>query len=200
MCFIERALANYFHNLKICLKLFSFADLTNASTMQTTRESSKQRRTTKRRHSRKKSLSPSDLKCTRNEGKVESKFNAKRSLSEGSMKVKHRKSNIRRTLTHPFTHSDGDFSVVESIIKSEVSASAPPESDESNLPPTSSDRDTEDDARSVRPVVHRPRWDSGSEMDSLVSIAVGRVSARRRRTPSTKGEYFLLVFNYDLCR
>lgn len=99
------------------------------------------------------------------------------------MKVKHRKSNIRRTFTHPFTHSDGDFSVVEPIVKSDTKP-ATLESDESNLPPTSSDRDTEDDGRALRPVVQRPRWDSGSEMDSLVSITVRRVSARRRRTPS----------------
>lgn len=164
--------------------------------MQTTKETSKQRRNIKRRHSRKKSLSPSDLKRARGENKTENKPNAIRSLSEGSMKVKHRKSNIRRTLTHPFTGSDGDFKVeLNGILKSDVDVPAPPESDESNLPPTSSDRDTEDDGRVLNPIsplVHRPRWDSGSELDSLVSIAVRRVSARRRRTPSQPGKRFFL--------
>lgn len=169
--------------------MFSFTDITNAATvtMQATRELSKQRRNTKRRHSRKKSLSPSDLKG-RGEGKSDTKFNTKRSLSEVSMKVKHRKSNIRRTLTHPITGSDGDFSTIELInrVTCEKVEAKPPESDESNLPPTSSDRDTEDDGR-VRPPLQRSRWDSGSELDSLVSITVRRVSARRRRTPSHPG-------------
>ncbi|KAH9630631.1 hypothetical protein HF086_007055 [Spodoptera exigua] len=154
--------------------------------MQTTRESSRQKRCNKRRNSRKKSLSPSDLKCTRGETKTDSKLNGKRSLSEGSVKVKHRKSNIRRTLTHPFTCSDDirDVSMIGVFNKSVKVDPAPPESDESNLPPTSSDRDTEDDGRLSRPAPQRSRWDSGSEMDSLVSTVVRRASARRRRTPA----------------
>ncbi|XP_022825358.1 uncharacterized protein LOC111355597 isoform X1 [Spodoptera litura] len=153
--------------------------------MQTTRESSRQKRCNKRRNSRKKSLSPSDLKCTRGETKTDSKLNGKRSLSEGSVKVKHRKSNIRRTLTHPFTCSDDirDVSMIGVFNKS-VKVDPPPESDESNLPPTSSDRDTEDDGRLSRPAPQRSRWDSGSEMDSLMSTVVKRASARRRRTPA----------------
>ncbi|XP_028159320.1 uncharacterized protein LOC114352064 isoform X1 [Ostrinia furnacalis] len=152
--------------------------------MQTTRESSRQKRCNKRRNSRKKSLSPSDLKCTRGDTKSDGKL-SKRSLSEGSVKVKHRKSNIRRTLTHPFTCSDDirDVAMIGAFNR-EVKVEVPPESDESNLPPTSSDRDTEDDGRVLRPVPQRPRWDSGSEMDSLVSTVVRRASARRRRTPA----------------
>lgn len=145
--------------------------------MQSARESSRQRRSNKRRNSRKKSLSPSDLKCVR-DPKPDSKL-TKRSLSEGSVKVKHKKSNIRRTLTHPLTE---DISVQFS---SEVKVL---ESDESNLPPTSSDRDTEDDGRIVpMPISIRPRWDSGSEMDSLVSTVVRR-AARRRRAPNNPGK------------
>ncbi|XP_072939907.1 uncharacterized protein btsz isoform X2 [Epargyreus clarus] len=154
--------------------------------MQTTRESSRQKRSIKRRNSRKKSLSPSDLKCARGDIKTDSKLNGKRSLSEGSVKVRHRKSNIQRTLTHPITCADGIHDVTMiGVFNSAVKVDAvPPESDESNLPPTSSDRDTEDDARVLaRPVPQRARWDSGSEMDSLVSIAVKK-AARRRRTPA----------------
>lgn len=170
---------------------FIVLDLTNASTMQTTRESSRQKRTNKRRNSRKKSLSPSDLKSYRGENKTDLKPNGKRSLSEGSVKVKHRKSNIRRTLTHPFTGSDDIQDVTMIGVFNEgvnVPTDPPPESDESNLPPTSSDRDTEDDGRALpRPVLQRSRWDSGSEMDSLVTKAVRRASARRRRTPANTG-------------
>lgn len=144
--------------------------------MQTARESSRQRRCNKRRSTRKKSLSPSDLKCVRD---PKADKLTKRSLSEGSMKGKHRKSNILRTLTHPLPD---DISVQFSEVKAE--------SDESNLPPTSSDRDTEDDGRIVpMPVPVRPRWDSGSEMDSLVSTVVKR--ARRRRTPYNPGKLLL---------
>lgn len=150
---------------------FSPVTETNA-TMQTARESSRQRRCNKRRNSRKKSLSPSDLKRDLKTDKT------KRSLSEGSVKPKHRKSNIRRTLTHPLPDN---ISVDLSEVK--------PESDESNLPPTSSDRDTEDDARIVPLPVVRPRWDSGSEMDSLVSTVVRR--ARRRRTSNNPGQSYL---------
>ncbi|XP_041970761.1 branchpoint-bridging protein-like [Aricia agestis] len=125
--------------------------------MQTSREPGRQKRNIKRRNSRKKSLSPSDLKCRENENKL-------RSLSEGSVKVRHKKSNIQRTLTHPITC---DEPIV--FVKSEV-----PESDESNIP-ASSDRDTEDDRKVVT-----KKWDSGSEMDSAVTIAVRK--ARRRRT------------------
>lgn len=165
--------------------------------MQTTRESSRQKRANKRRHSRKKSLSPSDLKSTRGDNKIDFKFNGKRSLSEGSMKVKHRKSNIRRTLTHPITCSDEIHDVTMiGVFNRHVKVEAPPESDESNLPPTSSDRDTEDDGRMLpRPIVQRSRWDSGSEMDSLVSTVVKRASARRRRTPAHPGKrnFFLTL-------
>ncbi|XP_063360558.1 uncharacterized protein LOC134649650 [Cydia amplana] len=140
--------------------------------MQTARESSRQRRSNKRRNSRKKSLSPSDLKC------YDKSDN--RSLSEGT-KAKHRKSNIRRTLTHPFT-GDQDATMI-GVFNREVKAPVP-ESDESNIPPTSSDRDTEDDARVLKSVINRSRWDSGSEMDSLVSTVVRRASARRRRMPA----------------
>ncbi|XP_037973249.2 uncharacterized protein LOC105392014 isoform X1 [Plutella xylostella] len=153
--------------------------------MQSARESGRQKRSTKRRNSRKKSLSPSDLKCSRGDTKTDPKTSCKRSLSEGS--VKHRKSNIRRTMTHPFTTSDGDFDMnLPSDVLVKSGDAVVPESDESNLPPTSSDRDTEDDARSVpvpRVQLTRPRWDSGSEMDSLVSTVVKRASARRRKTP-----------------
>ncbi|KAG6444196.1 hypothetical protein O3G_MSEX003242 [Manduca sexta] len=153
--------------------------------MQTARESSRQKRCNKRRNSRKKSLSPSDLKCARGDTKTESKLSGKRSLSEGSVKVKHRKSNIRRTLTHPFTCTDDIHDVTMiGVFNKNVKVDPPPESDESNLPPTSSDRDTEDDGRIPRPVPQRSRWDSGSEMDSLVSKVVKRASARRRRTPA----------------
>lgn len=166
--------------------------------MQTTRESSRQKRCNKRRNSRKKSLSPSDLKCTRGETKTDSKLNGKRSLSEGSVKVKHRKSNIRRTLTHPFTCSDDirDVSMIGVFNKS-VKVDPPPESDESNLPPTSSDRDTEDDGRLSRPAPQRSRWDSGSEMDSLVSTVVRRASARRRRTPANPGKFLIFHPRYS---
>lgn len=75
----------------------------------------------------------------------------------------------------------------------------PLESDESNLPPTSSDRDTEDDGRIVARPVYRPRWDSGSEIDSLVSNVVRR-TARRRRTPANPGEFFLLDKYYSYIR
>lgn len=171
---------------------FFVPEPTNATTMQTTRESSRQKRCNKRRNSRKKSLSPSDLKCTRGDTKNDGKL-SKRSLSEGSVKVKHRKSNIRRTLTHPFTCSDDirDVTMIGAFNR-EVKVEVPPESDESNLPPTSSDRDTEDDGRVPRSVPHRPRWDSGSEMDSLVSTVVRR-AARRRRTPANPGRN--LVFS-----
>ncbi|KAJ2952292.1 hypothetical protein O0L34_g4573 [Tuta absoluta] len=154
--------------------------------MQAARESTatRQKRCNKRRNSRKKSLSPSDLKCR---DKTDLRL-SKRSLSEGS--VKHRKSNIKRTLTHPFTCSDGihDVTMIGVFNKNVIPPDSPPEnrlleSDESNLPPTSSDRDTEDDVRVVKPLGIRPRWDSGSEMDSLVSTVVRRASARRRRTP-----------------
>lgn len=115
------------------------------------------------------------------------------------MKVKHRKNNIRRTLTHPFTCSDDirDVTMI-GVFNREVKVEVPPESDESNLPPTSSDRDTEDDAgagtRVLRPVPHRPRWDSGSEMDSLVSTVVRRASARRRRTPANPGKVISVIY------
>lgn len=157
--------------------------------MQSARESSRQRRCNKRRNSRKKSLSPSDLKCVR-----DSKFDSKRSLSEGA-KVKHRKSNIRRTLTHPFTCADGiqDVTMI-GVFNREVKVPVP-ESDESNIPPTSSDRDTEDDARVIKSVINRSRWDSGSEMDSLVSTVVRRASARRRRTPANPGENKIALHN-----
>ncbi|CAK1546120.1 unnamed protein product [Leptosia nina] len=144
--------------------------------MQSTRESSRQKRNIKRRNSRKKSLSPSDLKCV--DAKTENKL-GRRTLSEGSMKVKHRKSNVQRTLTHPIS---SDFVVPVDNVFCAIKEPVPPESDESHVPPTSSDRDTEDDARAPKPPVARPRWDSGSEMDSLVSIAVRKASARRRRT------------------
>ncbi|XP_059052794.1 uncharacterized protein LOC131847279 isoform X1 [Achroia grisella] len=162
-------------------------DLINVATMQTTRESSRQKRCNKRRNSRKKSLSPSDLKCSRGDTKTDNKLNGKRSLSEGSMKVKHRKSNIRRTLTHPFTCTDDIRDVtMNGVFNMNVKVDPPPaESDESNLPPTSSDRDTEDDGRVPTRLVPRwSKWDSGSEMDSLVSTVVRRASARRRRTPA----------------
>ncbi|XP_014370968.2 uncharacterized protein LOC106720730 [Papilio machaon] len=153
--------------------------------MQTARESSRQKRSIKRRNSRKKSLSPSDLKCTRGDQKSDSKSNVNRSLSETSVK-RHRRSNIQRTLTHPLSYMDDIDNVsIEAFSRSKVEV--PPESDESNLPPTSSDRDTEDDVRVMdtkRAVPQRPRWDSGSEMDSLISIAVRKASARRRRTPA----------------
>ncbi|KPI91402.1 hypothetical protein RR46_14906 [Papilio xuthus] len=153
--------------------------------MQTARESSRQKRSIKRRNSRKKSLSPSDLKCTRGDLKSDSKSNVNRSLSEASVK-RHRRSNIQRTLTHPLSYMDEIDNVnIEAFSRSKVEV--PPESDESNLPPTSSDRDTEDDVRVMdikRAVPQRPRWDSGSEMDSLISIAVRKASARRRRTPA----------------
>ncbi|CAG9795217.1 unnamed protein product [Diatraea saccharalis] len=153
--------------------------------MQTARESSRQKRCNKRRNSRKKSLSPSDLKCQRGDTKTDGKL-SKRSLSEGSVKVKHRKSNIRRTLTHPFTCTDDirDVTMIGVFNRDVKVDVVPPESDDSNLPPTSSDRDTEDDGRALRPTPVRPRWDSGSEMDSLVSTVVRRASARRRRTPA----------------
>ncbi|XP_075971574.1 bitesize isoform X2 [Anticarsia gemmatalis] len=168
-----------------CARFGTTRDIINATTMQTARESSRQKRCNKRRNSRKKSLSPSDLKCTRGDVKTDNKLNGKRSLSEGSVKVKHRKSNIRRTLTHPFTCSDDirDVSMI-GVFNCDVKVDPPPESDESNLPPTSSDRDTEDDGRLSRPAPQRSRWDSGSEMDSLVSTVVRRASARRRRTPA----------------
>lgn len=177
------------------LKSISFVAEPNAATMQTTRESSRQKRCNKRRNSRKKSLSPSDLKCTRGDTKSDGKL-SKRSLSEGSVKVKHRKSNIRRTLTHPFTCSDDirDVTMI-GVFNREVKVEVPAESDESNVPPTSSDRDTEDDARVLRPVPQRPRWDSGSEMDSLVSTVVRRASARRRRTPANPGK---ALFHLDV--
>ncbi|XP_034829865.1 uncharacterized protein btsz isoform X2 [Maniola hyperantus] len=151
--------------------------------MQAARDSSRQKRSVKRRNSRKKSLSPSDLKCARGDTKSENKLNGKRSLSEGSVKVRHKKSNIQRTLTHPISCADfEDVSMDEVFTMKSV---VPPESDESNLPPTSSDRDTEDDVRVLpKPVPPRPRWDSGSEMDSLVTIAVKKASARRRRAPT----------------
>ncbi|CAG4992299.1 unnamed protein product [Parnassius apollo] len=154
--------------------------------MQTARESSRQKRSIKRRNSRKKSLSPSDLKCARGDSKTESKLGCKRSLSESSVKMRHRKGNIQRTLTHPLSYMDDIQDVnIEVICSAKVERS--PESDESNLPPTSSDRDTEDDVRVQRPVPQRPRWDSGSEMDSLITIAVRKASsARRRRTPANK--------------
>ncbi|XP_049870041.1 uncharacterized protein LOC126369598 isoform X2 [Pectinophora gossypiella] len=152
--------------------------------MQPARESSRQKRCNKRRHSRKKSLSPSDLKSR---DKTDCKL-YKRSLSEGSVKVKHRKSNIKRTLTHPFTCSDElqDVTAIGSLNDFSMKVNPAPESDESNLPPTSSDRDTEDDVRVPIPQLRqvRPRWDSGSEMDSLVSTVVKRASAKRRRTPA----------------
>lgn len=115
------------------------------------------------------------------------------------MKVRHRKSNIQRTLTHPITCSDGIHDVTmigvfNSAVKVDAVDAVPPESDESNLPPTSSDRDTEDDGRVlVRPVPQRTRWDSGSEMDSLVSIAVKK-AARRRRTPANPGKFHNYLF------
>lgn len=173
--------------MEITFRRFAVAcnsDIINATTMQTTRESSRQKRCNKRRNSRKKSLSPSDLKCARGDTKTDNKLNGKRSLSEGSVKVKHRKSNIRRTLTHPFTCTDDIHDVnMIGVFNSAVKVEPPPESDESNLPPTSSDRDTEDDGRLSRPTPQRSRWDSGSEMDSLVSTVVKRASARRRRMP-----------------
>ncbi|CAH2071484.1 unnamed protein product, partial [Iphiclides podalirius] len=151
--------------------------------MQAARESSRQRRNIKRRNSRKKSLSPSDLKCGRGDSKAESKLSGKRSLSEGSVKVRHRR-NVQRTLTHPLYMDDVRDVSVETF---GAKAGGPPESDDSNLPPTSSDRDTEEDVKTQdarRPLPQRPRWDSGSEMDSLISIAVRKASARRRRTPA----------------
>lgn len=157
------------------------------ATMQTTRESSRQKRSIKRRNSRKKSLSPSDLKCTRGDQKPDSKSNVNRTLSEASVK-RHKRSNIQRTLTHPLYMDDIDNVNIEAFSRSKE---VPPESDESNLPPTSSDRDTEDDVRVMdtkRTVPQRPRWDSGSEMDSLISIAVRKASARRRRTPANPGK------------
>lgn len=170
------------------MKSFIVSDIANVTTMQTARESSRQRRCNKRRNSRKKSLSPSDLKCVRDRDLKDNKLN-KRSLSEGSVKVKHRKSNIKRTLTHPITCVDVDD--ISVIVESDVKP--PLESDESNLPPTSSDRDTEDDGRVLsKPVMLRPRWDSGSEMDSLVSTVVRR--ARRRRTPVNPGQFVLYHF------
>ncbi|CAH0729390.1 unnamed protein product, partial [Brenthis ino] len=153
-------------------------------TMQAPRDSSRPKRSTKRRNSRKKSLSPSDLKCVRGDSKSENKLNGKRSLSEGSVKVKQKKSNIQRTLTYPISCADFEDVSVDEVFRMKGEL-GPPESDESNLPPTSSDRDTEDDVRVIaKPVPHRPRWDSGSEMDSLVTIAVKKASARRRRTPA----------------
>jgi hypothetical protein len=168
------------------------SDPTNVATMQSTRESSRQKRSNKRRNSRKKSLSPSDLKLS------DDKLN-KRSLSEGSVKVKHRKSNIRRTLTHPFTCTDDirDVTMIGVFNRDVKVDVVPQESDESNLPPTSSDRDTEDDGRVLRPPPPRPRWDSGSEMDSLVSTVVRRASARRRRTPANTGT-ILSIFLFIL--
>lgn len=116
------------------------------------------------------------------------------------MKVKHRKSNIRRTLTHPFTYSDDIRDVpIIGVFNKNIKINPPPESDESNLPPTSSDRDTEDDGRVSRPAPQRSRWDSGSEMDSLVSTVVKRASARRRKTPANPGQskhittYFIFI-------
>ncbi|GBP28087.1 hypothetical protein EVAR_21208_1 [Eumeta japonica] len=151
---------------------------TNAANMQSTRESCKPKRCAKRRNSRKKSLSPSDLKRARDS---KSEKLGRRSLSEGSVKVKHRKSNIRRSLTHPFMRSDYPDVPLNQTVHSDVenTVKVQLESDESNLPPTSSDRDTEDDVRQRH--LPKPRWDSGSEMDSIISI-VRRVSARRRRT------------------
>lgn len=100
-------------------------------------------------------------------------------------------------MTHPFTTSDGDFDMnLPSDVLVKSGDAVVPESDESNLPPTSSDRDTEDDARSVpvpRVQLTRPRWDSGSEMDSLVSTVVKRASARRRKTPVNLGQYLFLL-------
>lgn len=167
------------------------------ATMQAARESSRQKRNIKRRNSRKKSLSPSDLKCARGEPKLESKLSGKRSLSEGSVKVRHRKSNIQRTLTHPLSYMD-DIKDVNVEMFSVAKADGPQESDESNLPPTSSDRDTEDDVKVPdprRPLPQRPRWDSGSEMDSLITIAVRKASARRRRTPANPGK-LLYAYTY----
>lgn len=167
---------------------FLFPDHTNAITMQSTRETVRQKRILKRRNSRKKSLSPSDLLRSYKDAKLDPRTYSKRSLSEGS--ARHRKSNIRRTLTHPFTSADSE--IESASLTSDVLKSIPlvPESDESNIPPTSSDRDTEDDGRMI-PVVRaqpqRPRWDSGSEMDSLVSTVVRRASARRRRSPANPG-------------
>ncbi|XP_026497000.2 uncharacterized protein LOC113401344 isoform X1 [Vanessa tameamea] len=152
--------------------------------MQAQKESSRPKRSMKRRNSRKKSLSPSDLKFTQGDTKSENKLNGKRSLSEGSVKVRHKKSNIQRTLTYPISCADFEDVSMDAVFKMKGEP-GPPESDESNLPPTSSDRDTEDDVRVMaQPLPQRPRWDSGSEMDSLVSIAVRKASARRRRTPS----------------
>lgn len=162
-------------------------DRANAATMQAARDSSRQKRSVKRRNSRKKSLSPSDLKCARVDAKSENKLNGKRSLSEGSVKVRHKKSNIQRTLTHPISCADFEDVPMDEVFN--MKSVVPPESDESNLPPTSSDRDTEDDVRVLpKPVPPRPRWDSGSEMDSLVTIAVKKASARRRRAPANLGE------------
>lgn len=150
--------------------------------MQTTRESSRQKRNIKRRNSRKKSLSPSDLKCARGDAKSESK----KASSEGSSKIRHKRNN--RTLTHPITCNDFDDLSIDDVFALKVE-SVPPESDESHLPPTSSDRDTEDDGRVLtKSVLQKTRWDSGSEMDSLVSIAVKKASARRRRTPANLGK------------
>lgn len=171
---------------------FIFPGSTN-DTMQATRDSSRQKRSTKRRNSRKKSLSPSDLKCARGDTKSENKLNGKRSLSEGSVKVKHKKSNILRTLTYPISCADFEDVPVYDAVNTKVEL-GPPESDESNLPPTSSDRDTEDDVRVLsKPVLQRPRWDSGSEMDSLVTIAVKKASARRRRTPANLGKSLCVI-------
>lgn len=163
--------------------------------MQAARDTSRQKRSTKRRNSRKKSLSPSDLKCVRGDTKSENKLNGKRSLSEGSVKVKHKKSNIQRTLTYPISCADfEDVSIDEHKTFKSKGDLRPPESDESNLPPTSSDRDTEDDVRIMtKPVPQRPRWDSGSEMDSLVTIAVKKASARRRRTPANLGKLLCFI-------
>ncbi|XP_050343193.1 uncharacterized protein LOC126768864 isoform X1 [Nymphalis io] len=152
--------------------------------MQAQKESSRPKRSMKRRNSRKKSLSPSDLKFSQGDTKSENKLNGKRSLSEGSVKVRHKKSNIQRTLTYPISCADFEDVSMDAVFKMKGDP-RPPESDESNLPPTSSDRDTEDDVRVMtQPLPQRPRWDSGSEMDSLVSIAVRKASARRRRTPA----------------
>lgn len=175
------------------MSLMKISDRANAATMQAQRDSCRPKRSMKRRNSRKKSLSPSDLKFAQGDTKSENKLNGKRSLSEGSVKVRHKKSNIQRTLTHPISCAEFEDVSMNTVFKIKCEP-GPPESDESNVPPTSSDRDTEDDVRAVtQPVLQRPRWDSGSEMDSLVSIAVRKASARRRRTPANLGKYFFVL-------
>lgn len=159
----------------------TFIDRANV-TMQAARDAGRPKRNLKRRSSRKKSLSPSDLRCVRGDVKND-KMNGKRSLSEGSLKNRHKKAALP---TYPIPGSDFEVS-----LDLTTDPKGPTESDESNIPPTSSDRDTEDDIKAPKIVPHRPRWDSASDMDSLVSIAVKK-AARRRKTSSNLGEYFPL--------